>query len=316
KKRIAKYIQEKLDITLSPHAIFDVQIKRIHEYKRQLMNILEIILLYKELKENPNLEIPPVVFLFGGKAAPGYYMAKKIIKFIHNVANLINKDPKTKDRIQIVFVPNYGVTLAELLIPGTDISQQISTAGHEASGTGNMKFALNGALTLGTLDGANVEILEQVGEENIFIFGLKAEEIYQMRESGTYRPKELLKDHPQLQEIMDWIMADHFSLHEPGIFEPLVHSLLEQGDYFFVLADLLEYHQTRKKMFRLYQENSQEWMQKSLINIARMGYFSSDRTIMEYSTKVWNIQSCPVDMTKKKSLTLRFHKLDLGNHDT
>lgn len=303
KETLAGYIHKNLHITVSPDAIFDVQIKRIHEYKRQLMNLLHIIMLYSRLKRNPDLPIAPRVFIFAGKAAPGYFIAKLIIKMIHSVAQVVNRDPQIQDKLKVVFIPNYGVSLAELIIPAADVSEQISTAGHEASGTGNMKLSLNGALTIGTLDGANIEILEEVGEENIFIFGLRAEEVEAHKTRGTYDPRVIYEEDEEIRNVLDLIQSNFFSLHEKGIFAPLLQNLLEWGDNFFVLADLRSYADCQEEVDRLYQ-NRKEWNKKSLLNIARMGKFSSDRTIQQYAQDIWNISSCPVDMEHKKNITI------------
>ncbi|BBM86820.1 glycogen/starch/alpha-glucan phosphorylase [Candidatus Uabimicrobium amorphum] len=296
KKKLAKLIEIETGVVVEDDAIFDVQIKRIHEYKRQLMNILHVIHLYCELRDHKNFkDAPQRVFLFAGKAAPGYYMAKMIIKLILNVAKVINNDELIKDKIKVVFIPNYKVSLAETIIPATDISEQISTAGKEASGTGNMKFALNGALTIGTLDGANIEIMNEVGKENIFTFGLDIDEIKAKRE-GNYEPYQLYSENPNIKKVIDLIQSNFFSLHEPGIFEPICNSLLTQDQY-FVFADFNAYMECHEKILQEYK-NQKQWTKKAILNVARMGKFSSDRTINEYAADIWKVS--PVKPKKGK----------------
>lgn len=289
KARLARHVREELAIELNPDSLFDVQVKRIHEYKRQLLCALHAVALYNRLKENPSLDCVPRSIIFGGKAAPGYEMAKLIIKLITSIADKINGDPDTRDRLQMVFVPNYNVTKAEWIIPGADLSEQVSTAGHEASGTGNMKMALNGALTIGTLDGANIEIRDQVGEDNIFIFGLTAEEVEDTRKKG-YQPRKYYDSNPELAQALDMIREGYFAPDHPHIFIPLVDSLLVHGDPYRVLADFADYAQTQKKVEQLYLD-PETWTRKSIINSANMGLFSSDRSIRDYCRLIWNIET-------------------------
>jgi len=269
---------------LDPDWLFDVQIKRIHEYKRQLLNVLHIIHLYAELRRSPNALAAPRVFLIGGKAAPGYERAKLIIKLINDVAARVNSDPLVSSRMRLYFVPNYNVSKAELLFPGADISEQISTAGFEASGTGNMKFALNGALTLGTLDGANVEIADAVGRDNIFIFGNTVEQVAGLRRQG-YEPRRLYEENPRIREVLDLMRNDHFNPGEPGLYRPIVDSLLAD-DFYLHLADFESYREAHQRADRAYLEQP-EWLRMSLRNIANVGRFSSDRTISDYVRDIW-----------------------------
>ena len=288
---LAEYIKRELGLTVDPHSMFQAQVKRIHEYKRQLLLCLYIIVLYDRLKADPNLDIVPATFIFGGKAAPGYYMAKLIIKLIHQIGGVINHDPQINDKIKVVFLPDYRVSLAEKIIPAADLSVQISTAGMEASGTGNMKFAMNGALTIGTLDGANVEIKEEVGDDNIFIFGLTTEQVEQMRSS--YDPRHFYEADEEIRRAVDLIRNDFFSLNEPGIFRPIVANLLEHGDFYMNLADLRSFIEAQGRVEELYRDFGR-WSEKALLNIARTGKFSSDRTIAEYARDIWKVK--PVDV--------------------
>ena len=288
KKRLARHIQQELSIKLNPESLFDVHVKRIHEYKRQVLCALHAVTLYNRLKEHPGTECVPRTIIFAGKAAPGYDMAKLVIKLITSIADKVNGDPDTSNKLKVVFVPNYSVTKAEWIIPGADLSEQVSTAGHEASGTGNMKLALNGALTIGTLDGANIEIKDQVGEDNIFIFGLTTEEVEQSRKSG-YQPKDCYNSNPELKQALDMIRDGYFAPNHPNIFLPLVDSLLKHGDHFRVLADFGDYLATQKKIEALYL-NPEAWTRKSIINSANMGTFSSDRSIREYCRLIWGIE--------------------------
>lgn len=288
KARLARHVRQELSIELNPESLFDVQIKRIHEYKRQLLCALHAVTLYNRLKERPCTECVPRTLIFAGKAAPGYEMAKLIIKLITSIADKINGDPDTSDKLKVVFIPNYSVTKAEWIIPGADLSEQVSTAGQEASGTGNMKLALNGALTIGTLDGANIEIKDCVGEENIFIFGLTAEEVEQTRNT-EYRPRDYYDSNPKLKQALDMIRDGYFAPNHPHIFLPLVDSLLKYGDPYRVLADFGAYVETQKKVETLYLD-SDNWTRKSIINSANMGSFSSDRSIREYCRLIWGIE--------------------------
>jgi starch phosphorylase len=276
---------------LDPDAIFDSQVKRIHEYKRQLLNALGVIVQYNRLRANPNLDVPPRTVLFGGKAAPAYTLAKLIIKFINNVAAVIDADPALHGRLKVVFVPEYNVSLAERLIPASDVSEQISTAGYEASGTGNMKFMMNGALTVGTRDGATIEMAEEAGEENFFLFGLTAEQVQGSR--GWYNPRWHYEHDLETRQALDLIAADHFSRTEPGIFKPILDRLLPQGDYYMHLADLPAYVEAQGKVAALYRQPD-AWARKAILNVACSGKFSSDRTISEYAAQIWNTEPCPV----------------------
>ncbi|MFG1173049.1 glycogen phosphorylase [Erwiniaceae bacterium CAU 1747] len=288
KKRLAAFIGQKLDIVVDPHAMFDVQIKRIHEYKRQLLNVLHVITRYNRIKADPEADWVPRVCIFAGKAASAYYMAKHIIHLINDVAAVINSDPAIKNRLKVVFVPNYGVSLAQIIIPAADLSEQISLAGTEASGTSNMKFALNGALTIGTLDGANVEMLEHVGEENIFIFGNTTPQVEALRSNG-YSSHTYYEQDAELHQVLTQIATGVFSPQEPGRYRNIFDSLVNLGDHYQLLADYRSYVDTQDKVDKLYR-NKNEWTRRALINIASMGYFSSDRTIQEYADEIWGIQ--------------------------
>ncbi|MCM8824276.1 MAG: glycogen/starch/alpha-glucan phosphorylase [Candidatus Omnitrophica bacterium] len=291
KKELAKYISRTTNIIVDPASMFDIQVKRIHEYKRQLLFCFYIISQYLTIKNEPNRFIQPRTFILGGKASPGYYMAKLIIKFINSVGEIVNRDKKVNDKIKVVFIENYRVSLAEKIIPAGELSEQISTAGMEASGTGNMKFALNGALTIGTLDGANIEIAESVGKENIFIFGHTAQEIEDIKNRG-YDPQEYIKKSPILKEIFSLIMGNFFSPYHPGIFEPIIKTVYNI-DTFFICADFTSYVNKQEEVARLYQ-NKEEWTKKSIINVANCGKFSSDRTIKEYAQEIWKIKPIQV----------------------
>jgi starch phosphorylase len=286
KQRLAGTLRWQHGFDADPAAILDIQVKRIHEYKRQLLNCLHIIHLYQELRRNPDAIRNPRTYLFGGKAAPGYFMAKLIIKLINDVASTVNGDPRVAEKLRVFFVPNYSVSLAEIMIPGADISEQISTAGFEASGTGNMKFAMNGALTLGTLDGANVEIAEAAGPENVFIFGKTADEVAALHKGG-YNPRQLYETDPRIKEVIDLIAGDAFNPTEPGIYRPLVDALLG-SDHYLLLADFEAYRRAHQAVDATYSDRK-TWMRKVLLNIAGMGRFSSDRTIQEYASQIWGV---------------------------
>jgi len=286
KVRLSNFLRWYHGQNLDPDAVFDIQIKRIHEYKRQLLNVLHIIHLYRELERRPNSYAHPRTFLFGGKAAPSYTMAKLIVKLINDVAAVVNGHPEVSKKLRVYFVPDYSVSKAELLIPAADVSEQISTAGLEASGTGNMKFMLNGALTVGTLDGANVEMAEEVGMENIFIFGLTVDDVTRMRTQG-YKPREWYESNPRIREVIDLLAGDHFNRSEPGIYRPIVDSLLGT-DYYFHLADFETYRRTHIQVDQAYSDRPR-WLAMATENIARGGKFSSDRTILEYARDIWKV---------------------------
>lgn len=287
KEKLSKIIFQDTGVVIDTNSIFDVQIKRFHEYKRQLLNILHIIGLYIKIQENPYKDVVPRTFIFAGKAAPGYYMAKLIIRLINAVGKVINNDPKVDGRLKVVFLPNYRVSLAEDVFPASDLSEQISTAGTEASGTGNMKFALNGALTIGTLDGANIEIMEEVGPENIFIFGLKANEVFDLKSRG-YKPEDYIYSNPDLARIMTLIRENFFCADSPGLFKP-IHDNLTYQDSYLLMADYASYAECQKRVSEEYK-NTDLWTQKSILNVARIGKFSSDRTIKEYAEEIWKIK--------------------------
>lgn len=292
KRILIEYIEAEHNIKVNPDSMFDVQIKRFHEYKRQLLNVLHIIYLYNYIKDNPDADFVPRTIIFAGKAAPAYYQAKLIIKLINNVADVVNRDRTIGDKLKVVFLKNYSVTLAEKIVPASDLSEQISTAGFEASGTGNMKFALNGALTIGTMDGANVEMHEEFGDDNIFIFGLSADEVVKLKQSG-YNPYDYYANNPQLKRIIDMISHNYFSIFEPGIFQPLIDGLLNV-DYYCLFADFDSYINTQQKVSDLYR-NQDKWTKKAILNVARVGKFSSDRSIQEYSDNIWNVKPVRVD---------------------
>jgi len=288
KRRLADWVAKNMDVVLDPNALFDVQIKRIHEYKRQLLNVLHVITRYNRIKADPGADWVPRVNIFAGKAASAYYTAKHIIHLINDVASVINNDPQVKNKLKVVFIPNYSVSLAQIIIPAADLSEQISTAGTEASGTSNMKFALNGALTIGTLDGANVEMLEHVGEENIFIFGNTTPQVEALRSSG-YNPRKYYEEDAELHQVLTQIASGVFSPQEPGRYRNLFDSLVNFGDHYQLLADYRSYVDTQDKVDELYRK-PEEWQRRAALNIANMGYFSSDRTIQEYADEIWHIK--------------------------
>jgi glycogen phosphorylase len=291
KTRFTNWLRRSSGQAADPDAIFDSQIKRIHEYKRQLLNALHVVILYDRLRQDPKQDVPPRTFFFAGKAAPAYRLAKLIIKFINNVAAEIDADPVTRGRLKVLFVPDYNVSLAERLIPATDVSEQISTAGYEASGTGNMKFMMNGALTIGTRDGAVIEMAEEAGEENFFLFGLTADQVAGSK--GWYNPRWHYENEPETRRALDLIAANHFSRDEPGIFQPILDVLLRDGDHYMHLADLTGYAKAHAELGALYRR-SDEWARKAIINVACSGKFSSDRTIAEYARDIWGAVPVPV----------------------
>jgi len=291
KSKFADWLISSCGETVDPDSIFDCQIKRIHEYKRQLLNALRIIVLYNRLRENPALDIPPRTFFFAGKAAPAYHLAKLIIKFLNNLAGTVDGDPATRGRLKVVFLPDYNVSLAERLIPAADVSNQISTAGYEASGTSNMKFMMNGALTLGTRDGATIEMAQEAGEENFFLFGLTAEQVAES--ASWYSPHWHYDNEPETRAALNLISSDYLSRNEPGAFAPIHDALLAHGDHYMHLADLRSYLEADQRLCELYRDRD-VWVRKAILNVASSGKFSSDRTIAQYATEIWNAKPCPV----------------------
>ena len=293
KERLAKSIREQTGVIVDPLSMFDIQVKRIHEYKRQHLNILHVISLYQRIKRNPSADVVPRTVIFGGKAAPGYYMAKLVIKLINNVAEIVNNDPEVRDRLKVVFVPDFNVKHAHAIYPAAELSEQISTAGKEASGTGNMKFSMNGALTIGTLDGANVEIREAVGADNFFLFGLQADEVKGLKAEG-YDPRRYADADEELQSVLNLVHGGGFSPSDPGLFRPLVESLWYHDEY-LVLADYRSYMKCQSEVDKVYLDQD-EWTRRSILNVARIGRFSSDRSIREYATKIWGVKAVRVNM--------------------
>ena len=291
KAQFANWLKSTSGQVVDPDTIFDCQVKRIHEYKRQLLNALRIVVVYNRLRENPDLDMVPRTFVFAGKAAPAYRLAKLIIKFINNLAGTIDGDPLVRGRIKVVFLPEYNVSLAERLIPASDVSNQISTAGYEASGTSNMKFMMNGALTVGTRDGATIEMAEEAGEENMFLFGLTVDQVE--KSGGWYNPNWHYEHEPETRAALDLIFSDYFSRYEPGTFAPLRDTLLTNGDHYMHLADLTSYCQAQDRLGELYA-NPDEWARKAILNVASSGKFSSDRTIAEYAADIWKVEPCPI----------------------
>ena len=296
KLEMAKFVKEQYGITIDPKSIFDVQVKRLHAYKRQLLNLFHIMYLYNELKANPNLDIVPRTFFFGAKAAPGYSLAKQVIKLINTVAEKINNDKSIKGKIKVIFLENYGVSLAEKIIPAGDVSEQISTASKEASGTGNMKFMMNGAITLATLDGANVEIDQAVGRDNIVVFGLTSQEVMHYNAFGGYNMRDVFDNDPRLQKIIDQITNGYYGVNSSE-FSMILDDLFNKNDEFFVLKDFDAYVKAQEKIDRLYRDQ-EKWQQMCLINIANSGIFSSDNTIRRYADEIWNIKSCDIPEVK------------------
>ncbi len=292
KQLLIDYIDKELNIKINAESIFDVQIKRFHEYKRQLLNVLHVITLYNRIKDNPDIKMVPRTVIFGGKAAPAYQMAKLIIKLINSVGEIVNNDKDVGDKLKVIFIKNYSVTLAEKIIPASELSEQISMAGLEASGTGNMKFALNGALTIGTMDGANIEIREEVGDDNIFIFGKLAHEIINLKENG-YNPRSYYEENKELKHVIDMIASDFFNKNEPGIFSPIIDSLLN-SDQYCLLVDYQSYIEKQDEVTKEYLDVD-AWTKKSIYNVARIGKFSSDRSVNDYAEKIWNVQAVPIE---------------------
>ena len=304
KRQLADYIQKSTGIEVDVNSIFDIQVKRIHEYKRQHLAVLHIINLYNRIKENPSLDIQPRTFLFGGKAAPGYFMAKLVIKLINAVAEIVNKDPDVRDRLKVVFLENFNVSLGEKIYPAADLSEQISTAGKEASGTGNMKFAMNGAMTVGTLDGANIEIREQVGAENFFLFGLTAQEVYDLKAKG-YNPREYYNSNPDLKKVIDRIANGFFSKGDRQLFKPIADHLINQDQY-MLLADYQAYIDCQEQVSQAYRDQ-EKWTRMSIINSASMGKFSADRTIQEYCEDIWKVEPINIQLEG-------YHQEEIGLH--
>jgi starch phosphorylase len=291
KRRFAEWIRSAYGQTVDPDTIFDCHVKRIHEYKRQLLMALRIVVLYNRLRENPGIRFLPRTFFFSGKAAPAYRFAKLVIKFLNNLAGTVDGDPAVRGRLKVVFLPDYCVSLAERLIPASDVSNQISTAGYEASGTSNMKFMMNGALTVGTRDGATIEMAAEAGEENFFLFGLTAEQVAGSR--GWYSPRWHYENDPETRAALDLISSNHFSRNEPGVFTPLCDTLLTKGDFYMHLADLKSYLHAQEQIGALYADPD-AWAQKAILNVASAGKFSSDRSIAEYASDIWQMKPCPV----------------------
>jgi starch phosphorylase len=295
KIKLAEYIKKHNNIEIDPNSIYDIQIKRLHEYKRQLLNVLHILYLYNQLKAHPDMDFYPRTFIFGAKAAPGYRRAKLIIKLINTVADIINKDEHINGKIKVVFVENYNVSIAEKLFPAADISEQISTASKEASGTGNMKFMLNGAVTIGTLDGANIEIKEEVGDENIFIFGLTADQVIEYYKNRNYNPWDIYNTNQDLRLVLTQLINGFLSPENPELFREIYDSLLNGGDEYFVLKDFDSYAQTHRRIVEAYK-NREEWTKMQIMNVAKSGKFSSDRTIKEYAEEIWNLEPIHVSV--------------------
>ena len=287
KENLSNYVMKSLGVKLDPNAIFDVQVKRLHEYKRQLLLVLYIIIMYNRLINDEKFDPVPRSFIFAAKAAPGYYMAKLIIRLIHGVAGVVNSNPKTREKLSVAFLPDYRVSLAEKIMPAAEVSEQISLAGMEASGTGNMKFMMNGALTIGTYDGANVEINQEVGDENMFLFGMRTEDVAKKR--PTYVSRDYYRKNPEIKQALDMIKSNVFSLLDPGLFDPILRSLLDYNDYYMLLADLESYSEAQDRVDATYRD-VKKWNKMSLVNIARSGRFSSDRAILEYANDIWGVK--------------------------
>lgn len=305
KEDLVKQIGRQTGIHVDPDSLFDVQVKRIHEYKRQHLNILHVIALYLRAKNGLEQDLIPRTFMFSGKAAPGYHMAKLIIKLITSVGNVVNRDPQTRNLLRVVFMPNFNVTNGQRIYPAAELSEQISTAGKEASGTGNMKFAINGALTIGTLDGANVELRAEVGEDNFFLFGLTAEQVEALNRRG-YRPSDRYEADEELAAVIDLLRTGFFSRGDPELFEPLLRALLGHDPY-FVLADFAAYLQCQRQVAEAYGDRDR-WTQMAVLNTARSGRFSSDRTIREYCCDIWNVAPVPIRLISQQDVTAEFDR--------
>jgi starch phosphorylase len=293
KQKLADYIWKHNGIAVDPNSMFDVQVKRIHEYKRQHLCVLHIITLYNRIKQNPNIEVTPRTFIFGGKAAPGYFMAKLMIKLINAVAEVMNNDPDVRGRLKVVFLANFNASLGQKIYPAADLSEQISTAGKEASGTGNMKFAMNGAMTIGTLDGANIEIREEAGEENFFLFGLTADEVYKVKAAG-YNPSEYYSKNAELKAVMDRLTSGFFSHGDKELFKPMTDSFMHHDPY-MLFADYQSYIDCQERASKVFQDRD-AWTRMAILNAVRMGKFSSDRTIKEYCEQIWNVKPVPIQL--------------------
>jgi starch phosphorylase len=300
KEDLAVLARDRTGVSIDPDSLFDVQVKRIHEYKRQHLNVLHIIALYHRLRSDPHFDMQPRTFIFGGKAAPGYHLAKLIIKLITAVGDVVNRDPQVRDRLKVVFLPNFNVTNGQRVYPAADLSEQISTAGKEASGTGNMKFCMNGSLTIGTLDGANIEIRNEVGPENFFMFGLTAAEVDGLRRDG-YRPAAFYERNPELRQVLDLIGEGFFSRGDPAQFRSIVDGLLH-WDTYMLLADFQSYVDCQTQVGHAY-EDAHHWSRMSILNVARSGIFSSDRTIHEYAREIWHVPRVPIRLLSQKDLT-------------
>ena len=301
KKALASYLEQTQEIKLLDNAIYDIQIKRLHEYKRQLLNILHVMYLYNQLKEHPEMEFYPRTFIFGAKAAAGYKNAKLTIKLINSVADVINNDPSINGKIKVVFIEDYRVSIAEWIFAAADVSEQISTASKEASGTGNMKFMLNGALTLGTMDGANVEIVEEVGEENAFIFGMSSDEVIEHEQKRDYNPMDIFNQDQDIRKVLMELINGFYSPNDPELFRDLYNSLLNTqctqfADTYFILADFRSYAEAQKRVMEAYKDE-EGWAKSAILNVANSGKFSSDRTIQEYVDDIWHLDKVTVDMS-------------------
>lgn len=303
KRRLAKYIFDHNGIEVNPRSIFDVQVKRLHEYKRQLMNILHVMYLYNKIKENPAMEFVPRTFIFGAKAAAGYKTAKLTIKLITSVADVINNDRSIDNKIKVVFIEDYRVSNAEWIFAAADVSEQISTASKEASGTGNMKFMLNGALTIGTMDGANVEMVEEMGEENAFIFGMSSDEVIEHEHKRDYNPMNIFNSDPEIRQVLMQLINGFYSRNDTELFRDLYNSLLntnctQYADTYFVLADFRSYVQAQERVMQAYKDERQ-WAKSAILNVANVGKFSSDRTIEEYVQDIWHLKRVHVELEEE-----------------